>query len=102
MNQIFNKKVRDLGWKLKEEKNDDWFDKNMSYFKYFGRDMETLLSKSKIAHSRRVFCLPVEEKGILTQGDLENGMKMFLNNDDIMKRKDELDFRKQLYNTMYL
>ena len=102
MNLIFNKKVYDLGWKLKENNNDDWFDKNMNYFKYFGRDMETLLSKSKIAHSRRVFCLPVEEKGILIHEDLENGMKMFLENDDVVKREEELKLKKHIYNTMYL
>ena len=62
---------------------------SMIYFKYFGRDMETLLSKAKIAHSRRVFCLPVEEKGILLGEDLENGMAMFLKNDDVVKRRDE-------------
>ena len=74
----------------------------MNYFKYFGRDMETLLSKSKIAHSRRVFCLPVEEKGILIHEDLENGMKMFLENDDVVKREEELKLKKHIYNTMYL
>ena len=101
MNMIFNKKVEDLGWKLKEPDNDNWFDKNMEYFKYFGRDMETLLSKTKIAHSRRVFCLPVEEKGILLGEDLENGMIMFLKNDDVVKRREEQNRIKQLYNTMY-
>jgi len=101
MNLIFNKKVADLGWKLKDNDNDEWFDKNMGYFKYFGRDMETLLSKAKIAHSRRVFCLPVEEKGILLGEDLENGMAMFLKNDDVVKRREEQNRVKQLYNTMY-
>jgi hypothetical protein len=101
MNMIFNKKVEDLGWKLKDHDNDKWFDKNMEYFKYFGRDMETLLSKTKIAHSRRVFCLPVEEKGFLLGEDLENGMIMFLKNDDVVKRREEQNRIKQLYNTMY-
>lgn len=102
MNQIFNKKVKDLGWKMSHKENDNWFDKNMNYFKYFGRDMETLLSKSKIAHSRRVFCLPVEDKGILTPEDLENGMKMFLCNDDIVKRREEENLKKYIHNTMFL
>jgi AAA+ superfamily predicted ATPase len=102
MNMIFNKKVKDLGWKMKSEENNDWFDKNMSYFKYFGRDMETLLSKTKIAHSRRVFCLPIENKGILSKEDLEKGMKMFMNNESIQKRQEEENIRKQIYNTMFL
>ena len=49
--------------------------------------METLFSKVKIAHSRRVFCKPVEEKTILTFVDLENGMKIFLNNDEVKNRQ---------------
>lgn len=102
MNMIFNKKVKDLGWKMKSEENNDWFDKNMGYFKYFGRDMETLLSKTKIAHSRRVFCLPNENKGILSKEDLEKGMKMFMNNEAIQKRQEEENVRKQIYNTMFL
>ena len=32
-----------------------WFESKMDYFKYYGRDMETLLAKTKIAHSKRVF-----------------------------------------------
>ncbi len=102
MNLIFNKKVKDLGWKLDKYNNDNWFDKNMDYFKYFGRDMETLLSKTKIAHSRRVFCLSAEEKGILTTEDLEKGMKMFLKNDDIVKRRESENMKKYIQNTMFL
>lgn len=102
MNMIFNKKVKDLGWKMNDYNNDKWFDKNMSYFKYYGRDMETLLSKTKIAHSRRVFCLPVEEKGIITTEDLENGMKIFMKNDDVVKRKEEENMKKYIRNTMFL
>ena len=58
---IFNKKVKDCGWEIKKISS-SWFEKNLAYFKYFGRDMETLLSKVKISHSRRVFCLPETDK----------------------------------------
>ena len=102
MNDIFSKKVDILGWNLKEKNHYEWFNKNMSYFKYFGRDMETLLTKTKIAHSRRVFCLDNEEKGILSKDDLENGLKMFLSNDNIEKRKEKEQFEKYLANTLYL
>ena len=66
MKAIFSKKISDNDWKLKDIPV-SWFEKNMSYFKYFGRDMETLFSKTKIAHSRRVFCLNDNEKKILTK-----------------------------------
>jgi len=58
----------------------------MDYFSYYGRDMETLLSKVKIAHSRRVFCLPDDKKKIITLEDLNNGYDMFMNNDEVKKR----------------
>ena len=38
--------------------------KKMDYFKFFGRDIETLLAKIKIAHGRRVFCLEDKKKNI--------------------------------------
>jgi SpoVK/Ycf46/Vps4 family AAA+-type ATPase len=101
MNQIFAKKVNDLGWKLDDIELDNWFEKEMSNFRYFGRDMETLLSKSKIAHSRRVFCLEPEKKGLLTMEDLEKGMSMFMNN-DLQKEKEDKRFQKYLQNTLYL
>merc|ERR1711966_496391 len=56
-----------------------WFEKNMEYFKFYGRDMETLLSKIKIAHSRRVFCKP-DKKKYITIEDLNNGFDKFLKN----------------------
>ena len=88
LNLIFQKKIKDIGWSH-ENIDDTWFEKNMDYFKYYGRDMETLLAKTKIAHSRRVFCLPIEEKKKLNKEDLDKGFEMFLNNDEVKKRKDK-------------
>ena len=73
-----------------------WFEKNKEYFKFFGRDMETLFAKTKIAHARRVFCKKKEEKTILIKKDLQNGLKMFLENDEVKKRKDS-EFVSHLY-----
>ena len=58
----------------------------MKIFTFYGRDMETLLAKVKIAHSRRVFCLPDKFKKHLTLEDLNKGYEMFLNNDEVKKR----------------
>ena len=62
--KIFLKKVRDIEWIIADDSNIkiEWFKKNMDYFKFFGRDMETLLAKTKIAHSKRVFCKQENEK----------------------------------------
>ena len=90
LKQIFEKKITDIGWELKTKTEipKSWFQKNMSYFTFYGRDMETLFSKTKIAHSRRVFCKKQEYKTKLTKADLEKGLHMFLNNDEVKSRKD--------------
>ena len=73
----------------------------MDYFKYFGRDMETLFSKIKIFHSRRVFCLDESEKKIITLEDMNGGMDKYLENDDIKQRRKENDFNQMMKNTLY-
>jgi SpoVK/Ycf46/Vps4 family AAA+-type ATPase len=88
--KIFVKKVNDIGWSLHETANInvEWFKKNIDYFKFYGRDIETLLAKTKIAHSKRVFCKGEDEKAKLTVSDLDKGFKMFLQNDNVKNRKD--------------
>ena len=53
LNKIFQKKIIDAGWSLKDDIPDSWFEPKMETFKFYGRDMETLLSKTKIAHLRQ-------------------------------------------------
>ena len=60
----------------------------MEYFKYFGRDIETLLAKTKIAHGRRVFCKAQDEKRVLTIKDINKGFNMFIDNNEVKDRKD--------------
>jgi hypothetical protein len=102
LRDIYTKKVRDFGWSIHEgeEIKAEWFEKHMKYFKYYGRDMETLFSKTKIAHSRRVFCKPENVKTKITMKDLENGFEMYTNNEEVKKRADK-DNIKVLQN-MYL
>ena len=88
LNLIFQKKIKEIGWSLKQQISDQWFEKQMGYFKFFGRDIETLLAKVKIAHARRVFCKPEKEKKILTQRDIDKGMELYLSNEEVSKRKD--------------
>ena len=45
--------------------NVDFFEKNKELFKYYGRDIEILVMKTTISHSRRVLCLDEKEKTIL-------------------------------------
>jgi SpoVK/Ycf46/Vps4 family AAA+-type ATPase len=92
--KIFLKMVTDIGWTLETTTVDKitikWFELNKDSFKYYGRDIETLLSKTKIAHSRRVFCLKKEEKTKIILGDLENGFKIYLKHKDNSAKKDKL------------
>lgn len=102
---IFLKKVNDIGWTIAEDSkpkiNVEWFEKNMIYFKFFGRDCEVFLSKIKIAHSRRIFCKSLNEKTQITFKDLEKGFEIYLRNDDVKNRKEELN-RKFALSGMYL
>jgi SpoVK/Ycf46/Vps4 family AAA+-type ATPase len=103
LHNIFIKKVKDIEWKIDEKSNIsvDWFKKNKEYFKFYGRDIETLLAKCKIAHSKRVFCLPEIEKKKLVLKDLEKGFEIYIKNEEIKTRKDEIESKKHLYNSLY-
>ena len=86
--KIYEKKVLDCGWQLHEPVRLNWFEGNMCYFKCYGRDMETLLSRSKIAHGRRIFGSSNDKKRRLTHADLERGMTMFIANNEVKQRKE--------------
>jgi len=103
LHQIFIKIVNDIGWEISIDSKitADWFKKNKDYFQFYGRDIETLLAKIKIAHSRRVFCLPEKDKKKITIQDLDKGLQSFLRNDDIKNRNDEKQFKLYLQNTLY-
>ena len=103
LHKIFTKKVHDIGWELHEESKitSSFFKKNYDYLKFFGRDVETILAKTKIAHSKRVFCKPESEKKKITIKDLDKGFELYLKNDDIKNRKDTEFMKKQLFNSIY-
>ena len=86
LKNIFTKKVFEMDWKIVDLEI-SWFEKNMDYFKYYGRDVEVLLSKVKIVHSKRVFCKENSEKKYITMEDMNNGLKLFLDNDEVKGRK---------------
>ena len=62
--------------------------------------METLFTKTKIAHSRRVFCKPYEMKKRIIMKDLENGFEMFIKNDEVKNRAN--DSGSKVLQNMYL
>lgn len=102
MKEIFEKKIKEYNWTVAEDEKiqEDWFEARMDYFTTYGRDMETLFTKTKIAHSRRVFCLPESVKTKITVKDLENGFKLFLDNPEVKERKERGtmgNYMKSLY-----
>jgi hypothetical protein len=99
---IFLKKVREIGWETHENSGItcEWFKKNKEHFKCYGRDIENILTKTKIAHSKRVFCKPENEKKKITLKDLENGFKNYLKNEN-NKTKNSLETKRYFMDTMY-
>ena len=93
--RIFDKKVKEIGWtiheKYLEESN---FKENVDNFTSYGRDMELLLSKVKICHSRRVFTLPSEEKTKISVEDINNGIAMFVKH---KKKQDDFQNFRSMY-----
>jgi SpoVK/Ycf46/Vps4 family AAA+-type ATPase len=100
--KIFVKKVNDDNWSFMEQSeiNVKWFEKNNKYFKFYGRDIETLFAKVKIAHSRRVFCLDESIKKKLLLKDMDKGLEMFKKNENSDAKRAE-NF-KQVVSSMYL
>jgi len=101
--KIFIKKANDQQWSISDNKNDinlKWFEKNKDVFKFYGRDIETLFAKVKIAHGRRVFCLDESEKKIVTIKDINKGLEMFIKNENNdLKKADNL---KKIMSSMYI
>jgi ATP-dependent 26S proteasome regulatory subunit len=100
--KIFLKKVNDGGWFISNKSEIDvkWFEKNKKHFKFYGRDIETLFAKTKIAHSRRVFCLEDSVKKYVTIKDLDKGLEIYLKNEDSNEKENE-NIRK-IISSMYV
>jgi len=102
---IFLKKVKEAGWSIHsddlERINTSWFKRNLESFPSYGRDMETLLSKIKIVHSRRVFCKPESEKKKITYKDLEKGFELYMKNENIQSKKEKSELNKS-FMAMYV
>ena len=102
---IFIKKINDIGWCIHENShlkiNPEWFAKNKDYFKFYGRDIEIFLAKTKIVHSRRIFCKNDCEKKKITIEDMEKGLLFFLNNNESKNRKENEELKKHLQFSLY-
>ena len=105
LHNIFIKKINDGGWSIDNANanvNVKWFDKNKGLFKFYGRDIETLFAKTKIAHSRRVFCLDESVKKKLTIADINKGLDIYLKNSAKDENETEIENRKRIISNMYM
>jgi SpoVK/Ycf46/Vps4 family AAA+-type ATPase len=95
MMKIFIKLVAQQEWNIiNDELNEKWFDERKDNFIYFGRDMELLVTYTKIAHSRRIYGKDVSLRKIITIEDVNNGYKTFLKN---KKEKKDQQYLYGLY-----
>ena len=97
LREIFLKKIKEINWDIKKDNiKIDFFQENKDLFKYYGRDIEILLMKTTISHSKRVLCLDEKEKTILTNKDIENGLELFKKHLD--NKKDDSRIIFTMYN----
>ena len=73
--EILKKKIYEIEWSLSKEITKEWFNDKIEHFKFYGRDIELLVSNIKIAHAKRIFGLENIIKKYITKDDLENGFK---------------------------
>jgi hypothetical protein len=101
LREIFFKKIRDAGWSIENENdiNIDFFIQNKENFKYAGRDMETLLAKVKVRHSRRIFGTNSKSRACITKKDIEDGFKLYMSNEEVKRRNTE---NNSSWTNMYL
>jgi chromosomal replication initiation ATPase DnaA len=101
---ILEKKIKENGWTLDPNSTMDksWFQSKMDYFPSSGRDIESLFTKIKISHSRRIFGKSDIKKKVVSLLDLEKGFELFKSiSENSSKMKEKEDFQKIL-TSMYI
>ena len=96
LKEIFIKIVKQNNWDVKEDIDQEFFEKNIKKFKFYGGDMETLFFNTKIVHAIRVFCKEDNEKKIITNDDIKKGFEIFEKNKGI-KEEPKNEVWKNLY-----
>lgn len=103
LKQIFDQKVIKDKWSYSEDINEiglkKFFADNYDVFKYYGRDMETLLYHTKVAHCNRVFFEPKESTKKITNKDIQLGFDRFIMHQKSDSKSDEImsDSIKHIY-----
>jgi|LauGreDrversion4_2_1035121.scaffolds.fasta_scaffold05711_3 hypothetical protein len=82
LTRIFTKKIQEQGWNADSISANlqKWFHTKIEMFKYYGRDVEALITYVKIAHGRRVYGQPIEMRKNVNMDDLNSGYDCFVRN----------------------
>lgn len=99
--EIFCLKVVKDNWQIDENVRETdirkFFKDKYESFKYFGRDMETLLFHTKMAHSNRILFESKQFTKKITMLDIKNGYNRFLLHNGIKKAEPMSDSIRHLY-----
>jgi hypothetical protein len=98
LRDIFVQIVRSRGWDIDASAAPiALFEDNRDHFRFNGGDMETLFTKTKFLHGRRVFGKRAAVKKMLTHEDVAAGIDAFLDNDQVKARKELRDLVSMMY-----
>lgn len=94
--QIFLKMIKDTTWTLDDEIHNNYllnfFKDNKELFKHTGGSIETFISKIKMVHSKRVFCLGKEHRFIINKEDITKGIESVKKHSEGVKEKIRYDY----------
>ena len=95
LKDIFMKKIGENGWQLEEgiDIPNQWFEKKINSFKYYGRDMDALFTYTKIAHGKRIYGKLPDIRKKISLDDLNKGYETFMKN----KQEPKPNFIKNMY-----
>ena len=93
---IFMKMIKEQEWSYVNDLGalDKWFDDKKDDFKNYGRDVELLVTYTKIVHGRRVYGKDVSLRKKITTEDINAGYQTYVKN---KKKKPEPTFMHTIY-----
>ena len=94
--EILIKMIKDINWDILFDKEEliQIINKNNEVFKNSPANIEILLTKTKLEHSKRIFGLDKRHRFILTKKDIINGLEKMRNN--LLNKKEEQDYNYRL------
>ena len=93
--------IKELGinWQINVEQKilDTFFEKHISLFPNSAGDIETLIFSIKMEHARRVFCSDPSERRKITEVDINNALRTYIEN-----KEKKVKVKKSDFNMMYI